>query len=345
MTEKKKFSLTDCITRKHAISYNNKTFNKNEENFENTSLTYSKFYNCIFEGINFYNAAVTGSVFENCTFKNCNLDDADLEYCEFRKCSFNSKEINNASFNNSNFVESNISNISFRGCTFTGTYWEQSIFLKIKILFSTLEGACFSNCSFKNLDLRNLNLEYVEFISPKMNKVILPIFQIPYIFGLLSYFSITKDDVKVATDKEVYNLDTYFDSCLPIIFEDYEKKKLFFPMSNVLIFGKKKDLEKAKVVLMDGIMKLAMDRDYRGIKFCCKLMASSNLFKKRELDSLYKAITNIGATFKTNSAEMKSYFRHIGEIKSILYKKNKIPRLIAKFSTNFGIESTIKLQI
>ena len=189
-------------TRKHAISYHGKTFNPKEDNFKDTSLTHSRFHNCIFPEIDFEKAAVTGSLFESCTFIRCNFNNADLEFCDFIGCEFVIDIIDGVSFNNSNFIQTVISGKKLINCTFTGAFLNQSTFKEIGLEFSTLEGACFQNCTFANIDWRMLNLEYVEMINPKVENSVFPFHQIPFMFGMLRYLVTTEDDVHVSAGND-----------------------------------------------------------------------------------------------------------------------------------------------
>lgn len=330
-------------THKQSVSYTNKTFDqKNKYNFKNTLLNHSKFQYCEFNGINFKRAAVTGSVFENCKFFDCNFDDADFEFCEFRNCEINIKKIDGCSFNNSNFIISTFDDILFINCTFTSAYFEQSIFCKTNIEYSTLEGACFTKCIFKNLDWRSLNLEYVEFIKPSMSNVVLPFFQIPYMFGILQYLANTDDSVYISHNTSTITLDTYFESGIPFLLDEYKKQELYFPMSNIYLFGRNADYNKAYDCLARELSAISMTRDFREIKFCCKLISMSHMFNRKQLNKFYKIINDIDVSFKQDSAEMKSFVRNIGEIRNILFSRKKVPEITIKIRANIGIEYSLR---
>ena len=334
-------------TRRHAISYSNKTFDpKNkDDNFENTSLTHSRFHNCIFPKINFEKAAITGSLFENCKFICCNLNDADLEFCDFRGCEFEINVTDGTSFNNSNFIKTIISGEKFINCTFTGAYFDYSTINKIGLEFSTLEGACFQKCEFYNIDWRNLNLEYVEIIKPKMSNVVLPFHQIPFMFGILQYIVTTNDSIKVSNggdDNGTIDKNTYLTDGIEYLINEYKKQNNLFPLSNIYLFGPNTDYNQAFDYLAKEISSLASVRDFRGIKFCCKLISDSEIFERNKLNKLYKIITGIDQSLDENSPEMKSFTRNIGDIRRILYRKKKVPHMSIKLKTNIGIEYSMR---
>lgn len=343
MRKRIKIEVSQNNTRQHSLSYSNQVFNnKNVVNFKNVSLTHSRFTKCYFENINFQRAAVTGSVFNSCIFINCNLDDADFEFCEFRNSKIQINKISGCSFNNSNFIETRFENINFTGCTFTGAYLENCKINQVKIEYSTLEGAQFSDCQFLNIDWRNLNLEFVEFIKPYMNDAVLPFYQIPYMFGILEYLTTTTDNVRIAKGKKIFSVQEYLEDGLSSLLNEYEKKQLYLPMSNIYIFGINTDYNKAFELLSKEVAGLAAVRDFRGIKFCCKLISNSNMFGRNHLNKIYKHITDADISIEPNSAEMKSFTRNIGEIRSILFKRHSLPTITMRFKTNIGIEYSLR---
>ena len=323
---------------RHSLVYENKKMTPEIYCFTGDVMTHSRFYNCIIENIKFDKAAVTGSIFEKCKFIDCNFNDADFEFCEFRDCHINIKEINNCSFNNSDYIYTTFENILFNGCTFTGTYFDHSTLTNIQIEYSTLEGASFFKSIFRDLDWRYLNLEYVEFIEPSMDNVVFPFFQIPYMFGMLQYLSDTTDSIRISDNTNDMSIDEYFEIGIPHLIEIYKKNYLYFPMSNIYLHGRDTDYNNAYEALSREVSSLSMTRDFRGIKFCCKLLSMCENIDYNQLNKIYKRIIDIDVSLKPNSAEMKSFTRHIGEIRSILYKRQKNPFLKIIMKTNIRIE-------
>lgn len=325
---------------RHALSYRGKNFYADDEiSFQASALNRSRFYSCSFNNISFKKAAVTGSIFKDCTFNNCDLDHADFEFCDFSGCEIKIHRIIECSFNNSNFINTTIKNSEFDQCTFTNSFFEESTLDNVNITFSTLESACFLNCVFENIDWHNLNLEYVEFINPRMNNVILPSIQIPFMFGMLNYLSETKEDVKISTNGALVSIDNFFDVEIPKLMKDFENRKINLPISNICLFGKNKDKNKGLDYLAREVTDCSFNRDYRGIKFCCKLISMCEI-DKRYLNTIYKNIANIGASLKPQSTEMKNFSRNIGEIRNILFSKKHSKILFIRFKSNIGIEGS-----
>lgn len=327
---------------RHALSYTQRDFYADDELcFEASALNRSRFYNCSFNKISFKKAAVTGSIFEHCKFNNCNLDYADFEFCNFSDCEIESRKVTDCSFNNSNFIKTTIRKSEFGQCTFTNSFFEGSVLDQVNIIFSTLESACFSKCEFYNIDWHNLNLEYVEFINPIMNDVVLPSIQIPFTFGLLNYLSETNDNVKISANGKLITINDFFDIEIPKLTKKLENRKIYLPISNICLLGRNKDKDKDKGLdyLAREVTDCSFNRDYRGIKFCCKLISMCEI-DRRYLNTIYKNIANIGASLEPQSTEMKNFSRNIGEIRSILFSKKESKSLFIRFKSNIGIEGS-----
>ena len=341
----KKQNRFKSYTRKHAISYHDKTFNSKEYNFKVSSLTHSRFRNCVFPKIDFEEAAVTGSLFENCKFLYCNFKDADLEFCDFIGCEFNIDVTDGASFNNSNFINTVISGRELINCTFTGTYFYNSTIDRINLEFSTLEGACFKNCIFRNVDWRILNLEYIEVINPKTENTVFPFHQVPFMFGMLHYLTTTNDNVKLAyssKDSDLVDKDEYLEEGIKFLINEYETQRNYFPLCNIYLFGPNTDYNKAFNYLSQEITDLSALRDFRRIKFCCKLISDSQIFDRSKLNRLYRIITSIDHSLDEDSPEMKSFTRNIGEIRRILYHKKKQHQMSVRLKANIEIEYSMR---
>lgn len=325
---------------RHALSYTQRDFYADDEvYFQASALNRSRFYNCSFNKISFKKAAVTGSIFERCRFNDCNFDYADFEFCDFSDCEIEIRKVTDCSFNNSNFIRTAIRKSEFGQCTFTNSFFEESILDNVNITFSTLESACFSKCKFSNIDWRNLNLEYVDFINPNMNNVVLPAIQIPFTFGLLNYLSETNDNVNISTNGKLITINDFFNVEIPKLTEKLEDRNIYLPISNICLFGRDKDKDKGLDYLAREVTDCSFNRDYRGIKFCCKLISMCEI-DKRYLNTIYKNIANIGASLEPQSTEMKNFSRNIGEIRNILFSKKKSQSLFIRFKSNIGIEGS-----
>ncbi len=305
--------------------------------FSNKTLNGTRLLNSQVTSTSFDNAALTGSYFYNCRFRNCIMDMADFEYCEFYECILTSKYKVSASFNESNFINTEFTDITFESCSFSGALFENCLFENVKIEFTTFENSIFRNCSFKSMDMKVLNFDYVEVDNPKMDQVILPIEQIPKSIGFLDYCQNTADNITFGSDSGVIlTKEEYWNQVIPLLEEEYAYTKSYFPLANIYIT--KKEYEKAIKILHEGLEDAVVNRDFRMLKFYCKLIKSSHCFDSHELHSFYHSICRLSPHPGNgeNTSLLRGYVRNIGEIKNILFGSTKKPVLHMAFLTNLS---------
>ncbi len=313
-------------------------------NFSNKSLNHTRLCNSIITGTNFNNAALTGSYFKSCEFINCKMKMSDLEYCEFFDCYFKSKNTVVSSLNESNFIKTSFEKITFSGSSFSGSFFDECTFENVKIDFSTLENSLFRNCTFCNMDMRVINLDYTEFENPHMENVVLPLEQITHSIGLLSYCKTTSDNISIGSDSpEVLSKEEYWENVIPLLEEEYNVTKEFFPLAN--IFFVRQEYRKANEAIYKGLTQAVADRDFRTIKFYCKLIKSYKHAEPHELHTFYHTICRLSPNpnIQKESSLLRGYIRNIGEIKNILFDSTKNPTLHMTFLTNILSEENNRI--
>lgn len=297
----------------------------------------TKLTNCDFQDAKFDYAAVTGSLFENCIFTKCSMLEADFEFCNFEYCSFKSNPSVGVSFNNSTFYNTKFCDSPFTTCTLTGALFKDVLFSNSKIQHSTLENTIFENCTFKDMDLSNLNMEYIELKDVVMENVILPFSQIPYIFGGVEYIKKTSDNVFISSGSDSISTNEYLANGLKLLCEYYEAKKIHFPLANIYLALEKR--QEAFRHLSIGLRQCVMAKDFRMIKYYCKLAVINNVFSYNELNTLYKIIHKYLPQTSLNGQQLHNYSKHISEIKEILFKRQDMPRMSFSFRTNIEPEN------
>ena len=329
----KRFGYTRKTDRLSELS--NKTVIR--RNFADKSLNRTYLSTSPVMGTNFNNAAMTGSYFNNCQFHNCHMYMSDLEYCEFYKCFFTSKHTIVSSFNESNFLESIFEDVSFSSCAFSGSFFEKCTFRNVKIEFTTFENSLFKNCTFENMDMKILNLDFIEFENPKMDNVMLPLEQITHSIGLLEYCIYTTDNILIGSDSNVVlSKEEYYNQVIPLLEEEYIHSKEYFSLSNIYLA--KKEYEKAYDTLHKGLYDAVTKRDFRMLKFYCKLIKANHCFDSHVLHSFYHSICRLAPnpTITENNSLLRGYIRNIAEIKNILFDSTKKPTLHMSLLTNLS---------
>lgn len=311
------------------MEYANKAAIKKD--FSNKTLNHTILEHCRIIGSNFNQAAVTGSMFSHCKFRDCSMEMTDFEFCDFKHCEIYSNKETSASFNNSTFYESEFHNMVFDSALLTGTYFQKCVFDHVTIAYTTMENALFQDCIFHDVNLQNLNMDYVELVNPSMRNAILPMAQIPYMFGCLQYLIDTDDIVTiVGTNSKPLTKQKYLSEVLPFLIEYFTEKKEYFPVANIYIA--QGNGPQAFQFLMDGMAKSIAQRDFRMIKFYCKLISNNEVFPKKTLHDFYHKLCRL---LPVNNMEAMSYIKNMGEIKYLLFDRNRKTTLHFTFFTNF----------
>lgn len=321
---------TECLSE-----FSNKTVLRRK--FTAKSLNHTNLCNSPVIATNFNNAALTGSYFNNCDFRNCHMDMSDFEYCEFYNCYFTSKHTVISSFNESNFLDTVFENISFSGCSFAGSFFENCTFKNVTIEYTTFENSIFRNCIFQDMNMKVLNLDYIEFENPKMNCVVLPLEQIAHSIGLLEYCKQTDDNISIGSDSTIIlTKEEYWEKVIPLLEREYLYSKEYFPLSNIYLA--KMEYEKANEVLHHGLQDAVSKRDFRILKFYCKLIKKSHYFDSHALHSFYHSICRLSPNpiIIENNSLLRGYIRNIAEIKNILFDSTRKPTLHMALLTNLS---------
>lgn len=303
------------------------------KNFEGEIRNHTIMEHITLDSCNYDNACVTGSIFRNCRFINCSMDQADFEFCEFYHCEFETKRIYGCSFNSSSFIDTAFTSVHFDSCTFTGVFFQKCPFDSVKISYSTLENAVFKHCNFFRMDMRYLNLDYIELDHPYMEDVTLPFSQTAFMFGALQYLKSTKDIVFVSKgNKGRMTPQEFFRDAVPLLRDHFVKTRQFFPLTNLCISTG--DRQMGEKYLKEGILDTMSARDFRMLKHFCKLAAGSNMFDLGFIREIY--YNYICRIFPQHSDDksIPNYARHIMEIKALLFNQTKRPSFSLSLETN-----------
>ena len=311
------------------------TANKAEYSGDYTSksIKRTQLTNCTFHMATFDNAAVTGSFFQDCTFSQCSMNKADFEFCNFEKCDFFNNPFQDESFNNSTFYDVQIINSPFISCTLTGVHFKKIFFSDSDILHCTMEGTIFEDCKFQNMNMTQLNMEYVEIKNVNMDNVTLPFSQVPYIFGGIEYVKNTKDNILISADGNCkITAQEYFDNAIKLLCEYYEVQECHFPLANIYLGLD--DIKKAYRHIQLGMQQCVIAKDFRMLKYFCKLAAQSSVFTYKQLNSMYTLIQKYFPQDTLTKQQLYNYSKHIGEIKTVLFSKHNMPRMTFSIRTN-----------
>ncbi|MGM9969131.1 MAG: pentapeptide repeat-containing protein [Anaeroplasma sp.] len=309
-----------------------------EMSIKRTNLKNQKLY-CY----DFSRAALTGSIFNDVDFIKCNFNGAVAEFCNYYNCSFvndeNIETMSAVNFSNSNCINCKFVNIKMFTSSFTNTYFKNSIFDNCKIILSSLENSIFDNVTFKNTKLTNLNIEFSEFRNIHCDNVVFQISQIAYVFGALQYILGTKDNIWIYSKKSKDEKITVkeFRNIIPDLINYYYSLDEFFPVANLYIaIG---EYNKALRAIYSGIDKCAVEKDFRMLKFYCKLIVLNGWSSKKERYSMYKHISTLDQKIVMTDLELHNYYLHFGDFRRILlFNDYSMPSLY--YTINSNIDET-----
>ena len=312
------------------------------KDFSGKMLNHTIMEHITFLECNFDEASITGSIFRHCKFINCSLYQADLEFCEFYSCSFESKEPIVSSFNESSFMDTEFHQIHFHSCTFTSTLFQKSAFYGVNITVSTMENALFRECFFCKMDLRLLNMDYIELDHPHMEDVVLPLDQVPFIFGAMPYLKDTKDSVKISKGEHgTMAVGSFFKKVVPLLCTHFRESGQFFPLANIYYSTEQTDC--GYEAITQGLIASIAIRDFRMIKYYCKLIAYTGVFCSSALHNLYHNYICRLYPQNSESLDVPNYARHIMEIKALLFNSDRKASFFLTLGTNIRLFENWKL--
>lgn len=309
-----------------------------EEDVRRSDITDCKVY-----GSDFSRAVFADSRCFETEFKNITLKHTNVEYCNFDSCDFidenKSKPYIGTNFSFSNFINCQFDGIEIKNSTLDSVSFDNSRFENTRIYMSTVENTKFQNCLFYNVQLCDLNLCFSEFEQVHMQNVSLPFYQLPYVFGGMHYFLHTDDNVYIGPDEPGGSIlrPEQYRQLLPDIVTYFKKYNEYFPVANIYMACEEYQL--AFETIIHGIEMASHRKDFRMLKFLCKLAADTHMFTYKQLQSLYDRIYDAATFGYMTDYEKKSYFIHLGTIRKLLLF-NDAQRATLEFRMLTNIENS-----
>ncbi len=305
------------------------------QNFTQKDLKRINVLKCHFETCNFKATAGTGSKFKQVKFDNCDFTGSNFQYCYFTDAKFINKSIiHGANFSHSVFVDCKFENMAIMQSTFYDCYFENCTFLDSEIKSITLENSVMCKCTILNINLSELNLDFLRFDNIHMENVLLPPYQIPYIIGGPLYIKDTSDSISINNDNTPMDASEYSG-----LYEDlaryFYSLNEYFPVANIYIALGRHELAFECIEL--GIRNAFDYYDFRMIKYFCKLACSNKAFTHSQLKMLYDLITNSSYDNSWDVNTFHSYMLNIGEIREMLLN-NSLHKERVEFVVKTNIE-------
>lgn len=271
-----------------------------------------KFYGTKFDGINGLASNIINCVFYKVRFRDSGMAFSDFSGSQFMKGS----SFINCSFSESNFDGVLFSNVSANGSVFDRTFFTHAIIQRTYFRHCSFEDALFQNMQFENCDLIHANLEFASFHNVQSKHSNFPFLGVLKSFGGLQTIAQNPDStIQYSEGAKVLSAKYLFDM-LPNIQAYFYKKKDFFILANINIYlGRQKD---ALYYILLGLKSSLEQRDFRMIRYLCKLASYNHFFTNKELRQLYEALVNNSNIAEMNNHQYQIYLAEIAGIKRLL---------------------------
>lgn len=319
---------------------------KINEDYSTKNLRQSFFQNCTFDGVNYQDSGLAGSLFLDSEFHESNLVNTNFQSCDFRNCQFKniagglkytrfSKSIfTNSSFDNCIFNRTLMNDTVFTDCSFTDCSW----------IPVAIENAVFKNTILQSVKFKSMNFEFCTFENIRLDNVKLPFPTIPYIYNGLNYLVSTSDNVKItsAKKKEGLTIDEYIEQ-LDNLCAFYKYTLNYFPLTNILIC--KKMYKEAFASVINGINISIELRRFRMLRNYCKQLNYINDVTMHERQSLYSYILDKISRMNFQKFEYANLNTYLPEVRQILLDDLSKEKLELSLSTNIEGADIKKISI
>ncbi len=309
--------------------------------YNNVSLKRSNLKDSTIQEVDFMNTALAASYFSVVNIFDTTFNEANLQHCQFIQTEWKNVKILSTNMSYSNFYDSKFTNTTIKGSSVTEVLFQECIFENCVFTASGMENTVFLNCTFKDVKFMNCNVEYMELKGCQYKNIFLPMSQIPYIFGFFQDTKSIENDIKLSTDFQIISLEEYGKLKESLIIY-YDSIQEFFPLANIYLASC--DFESAYYYISSGIKKAIIQRNFRMLKFFCKLAKQGNLLSYGKLKELYALIERYVSELDLNIYEQRSFIYNIGEIRStLLDSMDNFPTVRITMQTNIDSSESQKI--
>lgn len=307
------------------------------------SLTYRKLKHleCTFENILFDGTDGASSIVIDCSIKGCKINNAGFRTSDFSQTKFLSSAdadtfMINSSFNNSNFTASKFKQTHMEGCSFICSSFKDTSFIDCSLNCCDFEASVFENTTMKNLDMTTVGIDFTEFIDVDLQNVTFSCWGILWSFGGLNTIKKFENEVylRLPNNDNSIVASEFLDS-LPDLQAHFYYKKDFLSLANINIFLGNQ--EKAFLYIKEGLLYNLYIKNFKMIKFLCKLASYNYFFSKKQLSQLYYALQSDTIVHSMTTYEYNNYFYEMNEIKKLLIDNPfNLPQISIKIITDIN---------
>lgn len=283
------------------------------ENFDDVSLKRTSLFDSTVTRSSFLNSALTGSYFSEVKFSDSVFRESNLQYCRFIQTSFQNVEIHSSNISYSNFFNSDFKDTIFKGSTVSELLFDECHFENCIFTSSMLENAIFLRCTLKHVQFISTNIEFMEFSQCKLESVAMPFQQLPYVYGLHTHLA---DGGVQAESNGTYITAEEYSRLQEALIVYYTSIQEYFPLTNLYLA--RQELDTAFQYITIGLQSAITSKNFRMLKFYCKLAAQGALFPYERLRELYALILTCTKKQELNIYEQRDFIYNSAEIRSLL---------------------------
>lgn len=307
-------------------------------------VSHSYFSNCSFQDAFLDRVAGPGSIFSHVDFENTDLSSSGFQNSTITFCKFKNSNLKGCNMSNCYVSDTEWINCNLQGYNLSGSYLKNCAILHNISNPGNLGDCYFDEVYFEGHRLTNMNLEFSHFKAVKMDRVILPFSQMPYIFGGLTYLLNTDDSISISSHintEDSISVEEYVEVLHDMIIF-YSYKKEYFPLANILLALQYE--KEAWQTVLEGIVMASNQRDFRMCKYFCELITSEGNITNRQTESLYQALIKNSPIQTLSEAQYYEYNQYIPEIRTMLLDNpNKQPHGTLMLTTNLTVSESEKI--
>ena len=285
-----------------------------DSKYNGSCIAHPQFKKCSFDGTKFHGINGIASNIIDCYFKNTEFKDSGMASSNFSGTHFaKNTALINCGCTESSFINVSFSEVLAEGSVFDRSFFIHAVFENTEFCHCSFEDVLFQNVTFKNCDLLHANLEYADFQNLQLEQVNFPFWGILRAFGGLQAIQRSIGSTIQYANGTKCLAASQFLMQLPDLQAYFAKKKEYFILANINIFiGNQK---KALYYIMSGLKCSLEQKDFRMIRYLCKLASLNHFFTIKELRQLYQSLTTNSQISHLNNHQYQLYLREIAEIR------------------------------
>ena len=315
-----------------------------DSRFDGNKIRKSCYKNCQFLNVLFDGTSGESSIIQDCRFLDCSFENARFDNSDFSETKFlpvkSTNKLVACGFSNSNFTNAILDNLKISGSNFIESWFDNAKIKNTFFVCCNFEGSLFDNVTISNCDFSKASLEFVEFNDCVFNNSIFQIFSMLHSFNGLKYIEKYKDEVelKFPDSKKKISGKVFLD-ILDEIEAYFYYKKDFFALANINIYYGKS--EAAFQYILQGLDDSLKNKDFKLIRYICKLASLNLFFTKSQLSQLYSILQNNNHINELNNYEYKNYLDEMDNIKKILIDNPfNLPQMKISIETDIDYNDT-----